>query len=87
MTVREVYLEKGTCKPRLKSQVGVSSTKGEKEGTPNLSALRQGDILQDSRSKKKFKAEKMGEKGPKGLELYPKSNEKISKGIRQESVK
>ena len=29
----------------------------------------------------------MEKKGPQDLELYPKSNGKISKGIRQESVK
>ena len=58
----------------------------EKKGTPNLSAVRQWEILSDSRSKE-IQGRENGKKGPKDLELYPKSNGKISKGIRQESVK
>lgn len=44
VALREVYLEKGTFKLRPKSGVGVSSTKKEKEGTPNSRALQQEEL-------------------------------------------
>ncbi|KAI4549388.1 hypothetical protein MG293_001718 [Ovis ammon polii] len=67
-------------------EVEVGNTKREKKGTPNLSAVRQGEILSDSRSKE-IQGRENGNKGPKDLELYPKSNGKISKeGINESAM-
>ena len=50
-----------------------------------MSAVRQGEILSDSRSKE-IQGREHGKKGPKDLELYPKSNGKSLKDLNQRKI-